>query len=84
MEAANVRKLPIGSPMPPSISVRFEKVYGLLKCYPSCPMSEAIARIARTKTLSPANLADARALGFDVIVDNQSLELLNTFLAGSA
>jgi hypothetical protein len=47
----------------PVIKVTVRSVYGLDKVYPANDAARTLANIAGTKTLSVANLRDARALG---------------------
>jgi hypothetical protein len=49
------------------ISVETKSVYGQIKVYPACHFSAMFAEIAGTKTLSAANIATIRKLGYAVI-----------------
>lgn len=62
------------------IWVRFDRVYGLIKCYPANAEASRLCSLTGTKTLSPANLRDARALGLPIeAIDDQ---MLADFMAG--
>lgn len=67
-----------------AVLVRFDKVYGLLKCYPVNEAAQQLCLLTRTKTLSPDNLKSARALGLEVIVEYQSWAQLEQFLGATA
>lgn len=67
---------------PEPLLVRFDRIYGLVKCYPVNDTAKVLARIARTKTLSPDDLANARLLGLGVSLAPGSEEFLERFLAG--
>ena len=67
---------------PSPVLVRFDRVYGLIKCYPANQQAEVLAKIAGTKTLCPRTLAGARALGLQVMEMQDSGQLAN-FLAGA-
>lgn len=69
---------------PEPVLVRFDRVYGLVKCYPANAQAEVLAKIAGTKTLSPATLAGARALGLRVECGREDPATLSQFLAGVA
>ena len=43
------------------ILVRFDRVYGQIKCYPANAQAETLARIAGTKTLKPETIRLALA-----------------------
>lgn len=66
------------------VLVRFDRVYGRITCYPANAQAEVLAKIAGTKTLGPATLAGARALGLRVAMQAGSEELLVKYLAGEA
>lgn len=68
---------------PQPVLVRFDRVYGLVKCYPANAQAEVLAKIAGTKTLTPQALAGARALGLQVMEMQDSGQLAD-FLAGAA
>lgn len=63
-----------------SVSVRFAHVYGQVKCYPVNEQAQLIAALCKTKTLSPDALALARRLGFELRVEQASLEMLCAYL----
>ena len=48
------------------IQVQVRSVYGAIKIYPANEAAELIAKIAGTKTISSAQLAYAKQLGFQV------------------
>lgn len=77
----SIRPAP-ADPFPHVVSVRFDRVYGRVSCYPVNHNAKVIARLARTKTLSPQNLQDARELGFELHVDQASVEMLEQFVGG--
>ena len=57
----------------PSIIVKIKDVYGERKVYPSCVLAEEFARIAGTKTLTQSTIKSIRALGFDVVLEQEEL-----------
>lgn len=63
-----------------AVVVRFEKVYGLVKCYPVCQNAIRIAALAGTKTLTPMALKLSRGLGFTIVPQDMSVEALDAFL----
>ena len=63
------------------VLVRFDRIYGVIKCYPANQQAEVLAKIAGTKTLCPSTLAGARALGLRVM-EMQDTGRLGDFLAG--
>ena len=79
--SANVVSLPLDQSV---VLVRFDRVYGLIKCYPANAQAETLARIAGTKTLKPETLTLARALGLTVRLAPGSMAVLEDFLTGSA
>lgn len=77
--SANVVPLPLDQVV---VLVRFDRVYGLIKCYPANAQAETLARIARTKTLLPETLLGAHSLGLRVRLDTGDSDLLANFIAG--
>lgn len=65
---------------PRFVTVRFDRVYGLIKCYPVDRAALLVAELTGTKTLSPADLLAVRRLGFDIWLADGSRELLERFL----
>ena len=65
-----------------AINVRFKDVYGVQKCYPACAQAERFAAIAGTKTLSPQVLKLIMSIGFMVVPQDMSVEMLDAFLRG--
>jgi len=57
-----------------SIIVEIKDVYGSRVVYPACEAAKAFARIAGTKTLTPATLREIESLGFGIDVKSQGLE----------
>jgi hypothetical protein len=57
----------------PEIIVKVKDVYGQATVYPVCVLAEEFAKLARTKTLTKAALDSIRALGFKVVLEQQSL-----------
>lgn len=49
-----------------TIQVQVRNVYGTPTIYPMCENAKRFATIAKTKTLSQANLRDIAALGFSI------------------
>lgn len=66
------------------VLVRFDRVYGLVKCYPANATANCLCALTGTKTLSPDNLKVARAMGFEVLVEHQSWSVLEAFLGGGS
>jgi len=66
------------------LEVRFEKVYGRMVCYPVNEVAQVFAKIAGQTTLTPATVAGAQALGFEVKLAPESIETLERFVAGAA
>lgn len=65
------------------VLVRFDRIYGVIKCYPANDQAKVLAKIAGTKTLSPETLAGARALGLRVELEtSRDLQVLSDFLMG--
>jgi len=54
-----------------TITVEIKIVYGQQLIYPACEKSNIFAGIAGKKTLSKADLANIRALGFTVAIKPQ-------------
>ena len=59
----------------PAIIVKLKDVYGERKVYPVCVLAEEFARIANTKTLTPATLKSIRVLGFTVQIEVEELAI---------
>ena len=57
-----------------SITVEIKDVYGSQVVYPACEAAKAFARIAGTKTITPAALREIEALGYAIEVKSQGLE----------
>ena len=57
-----------------TIIVEIKDVYGSRVVYPACEASKSFARIAGTKTLTPASLREIEALGYAIDVKSQGLE----------
>lgn len=57
-----------------SITVEIKDVYGSRVVYPACESAKAFARIAGTKTLTPAALREIEALGFGIEVKSAGLD----------
>lgn len=66
----------------PTLLIRFDRIYGQVKCYPANESAELLARIAGTKTLKPDTVKAARALGMDVRLVPGALATLKDFEAG--
>ena len=58
------------------IEIIIKNVYGNELIYPNCDTSKAFCKIAKTKTLSIANLEIISKMGYQVEVGQQHLELL--------
>ena len=56
------------------IKVEIKDVYGSRVVYPACEAAKAFARIAGTKTLTPATLREIESLGYAIEVNPQGLE----------
>lgn len=57
-----------------SITVEIKDVYGSRVVYPACESAKSFARIAGTKTLTPAALREIEALGFGIEVKSAGLD----------
>ena len=57
-----------------SITVEIKDVYGSRVVYPACEAAKSFARIAGTKTLTPAALREIEALGFGIEVKSAGLD----------
>lgn len=55
------------------ITVKMKQVYGNTTYYPACPDSLLFARIAGTKTLTPAALSAIKALGYLIVLQQEAL-----------
>ena len=64
------------------ITVRFDRVYGRITCYPVCARACTLATLAKQTTLTPREIRLARELGFTVRLASGSLALLEDFVAG--
>lgn len=49
------------------VVIKIKNVYGNDLIYPICQNAQRFASLAGTKTLSPRNISDIRALGFTVV-----------------
>ena len=56
-----------------TITVQIKSVYGNETIYPVCAKAHALANLAGTKTLTPSAIAQIKALGFDVQIQQQSI-----------
>lgn len=48
------------------VFVKIKNIYGRDMAYPACPITEIIASIAKTKTLSDNDLRAIRKLGYEI------------------
>lgn len=55
------------------VFVTIKNVYGREMVYPACPVTEIIASIAKTKTLSDNDLSAIRKLGYEIAVKERTL-----------
>ena len=55
------------------VFVKIKNVYGREMVYPACPVTEIIASIAKTKTLSQDDLFNMLKLGYEIQVNSQPL-----------
>ena len=55
------------------VFVTIKNVYGREMIYPACPVTEIIASIAKTKTLSDNDIGAMRKLGYDITVKAATL-----------
>lgn len=55
------------------VFVMVRNVYGREMVYPACPVTEIIASIAKTKTLSDNDLSAIRKLGYEIAVKERTL-----------
>jgi hypothetical protein len=63
-----------------TVVVRFEKVYGALKCYPVCANAFSFAEICGTLTITPRAAKLIQRLGFTIVPQDMSVEALDAFL----
>lgn len=56
-----------------TVFVTIKNVYGKEMVYPACPVTEIIASIAKTKTLSDNDLAAIKKLGYEIAVKGKTL-----------
>jgi len=56
-----------------TVFVTIKNVYGREMVYPACPVTEIIASIAKTKTLSDNDLAAIKKLGYEIAVKGRTL-----------
>lgn len=49
-----------------NVTIRVDRVYGNVLMYPVCEKAHLFAAIAGTKTLSKRDIANIRALGYEV------------------
>ncbi len=57
------------------VFVKIENVYGRTRIYPACPVTEIIASVAKTRTLSDNDLNAIRKLGYQILVKQQEITL---------
>lgn len=50
-----------------TITVEVKHVYGVPTAYPLCPAAKVFASIAKTKTLTAADLHRIKSLGFEIV-----------------
>jgi hypothetical protein len=55
------------------ITVRLKDIYGKQTVYPVCEAAQLFCRIANTKTLTREILDSVKALGYSVVVEQQSI-----------
>ena len=55
------------------VFVIVRNIYGREMVYPACPVTEIIASIAKTKTLSDNDLSAIRKLGYEIKVVERTL-----------
>lgn len=67
-----------------SVAVRFDRVYGRITCYPANATAEIITRLTGKKTLGPKDIESVKMLGYDVVVDQASMQMLREFIGGEA
>lgn len=68
----------------PVVVVSFDRVYGKVVCRPENDAARTLASIAGTRTLLPATLQKARALGCVVELAPGSWQVLEAFVSGAA
>ena len=56
-----------------TITVRITSVYGAKTVYPVCETAKIFATIAGTKTLKPETINCIKALGYEVVVQQEEL-----------
>ena len=56
----------------PAIVITIKNVYGTEKVYPVCEAAKTFANIAGTRTLTMDTIDNAKRLGFEVIIEQQS------------
>lgn len=66
----------------PTITVRLDRVYSNMTCYPVCALALGFANIAGTKTLTPGALRTIRHMGFNVVVQGYPVDAIDAFLSG--
>lgn len=57
------------------VFVMVRTIYGREMVYPACPVTEIIASIAKTKTLSDNDLSAIRKLGYEIKIVERNYEL---------
>ena len=55
------------------VFVMVRNIYGRDLIYPACPVSEIIASIAKSKTLSDNDIAAMKKLGYEIVVKGVTL-----------
>lgn len=58
-----------------TITIKFKDVYGSRLVYPVCDNAKHFASIAGTKTLSDTTLKTITSMGFDVRIEQETLNL---------
>lgn len=55
------------------VFVTIKNVYGREMIYPACPVTEIIASIAKTKTLSDNDIVAIKKLGYEIAIKGRVL-----------
>jgi hypothetical protein len=58
-----------------TITIKFKDVYGNRLVYPVCANAQHFADIAGTKTLSTTVLKTVKAMGYDIELEGETLNL---------
>ena len=56
------------------ITIRLDKNYGIETAYPFCEQAKLFAKIAGTKTLTHNTLRDVQALGYEIVVAQETFK----------